>query len=245
MPFSAELLVFAPLIVVLAYMLFGLSGFGSTLFSAPLLAHFLPLRFVVPTVVLLDFCASLTLGTRFRESVNRRELIFLVPVMLAGIALGVTLLVNLPQRAALGSLGAFALGYGLFTLRGSALPQRISRLWAVPAGIVGGALGALFGSGGPVYVMYLSGRLDGKAELRSTVSAVIVISSAFRILMFALAGLLFRREQWLMAAGLVPFMLLGLFVGNRLHVNLSRAQLARLVSGLLVVNGASLLWRAL
>jgi uncharacterized membrane protein YfcA len=39
---SPWLFVVAPLVIIVAYTVFGLSGFGSTLVSVPLLAHFLP-----------------------------------------------------------------------------------------------------------------------------------------------------------------------------------------------------------
>jgi uncharacterized membrane protein YfcA len=45
---SLELLIFVPLIVGLAYLIFGISGFGSTLIAVPLLAHLMPLKFAIP-----------------------------------------------------------------------------------------------------------------------------------------------------------------------------------------------------
>mgnify|MGYP001619021539 FL=1 len=48
-------------ILLLAYFIRGISGFGSGLIAVPLLAHFLPLQFVVPLVLVLDFSASLAL----------------------------------------------------------------------------------------------------------------------------------------------------------------------------------------
>ena len=44
------------LTVVLAYSVYGLSGFGANIAAMPLLAHMLPLRFAVPMLVLLDLC---------------------------------------------------------------------------------------------------------------------------------------------------------------------------------------------
>ena len=44
---SVAVLVFSPLIIVTAYIIFGISGFGSTLIAVPLLAHLFPLKFVI------------------------------------------------------------------------------------------------------------------------------------------------------------------------------------------------------
>jgi hypothetical protein len=40
-------------------------------------------------------------------------------------------------------------------------------------------------------------------------------------------------------------MLIGLYVGNRLHINISRETIVRIIGGLLVVSGISLVFRAL
>ena len=55
MPLPPETLVIASLVVAGAFIVFGLTGFGSTILAVPLLAHLLPLKFVIPMFVLLDF----------------------------------------------------------------------------------------------------------------------------------------------------------------------------------------------
>jgi uncharacterized membrane protein YfcA len=57
MPLPPETLVIAALVVAGAFVVFGLTGFGSTILAVPLLAHLLPLKFVIPMFVLLDFGA--------------------------------------------------------------------------------------------------------------------------------------------------------------------------------------------
>jgi hypothetical protein len=46
--YPAALLVIAPLIILVGYVVYGLGGFGSAIVVGPVLAHFLPLTFVVP-----------------------------------------------------------------------------------------------------------------------------------------------------------------------------------------------------
>src|SRR6478609_5819607 len=78
--------------LVVAYVVFGMVGFGTTLVSAPLLAHVLPLSTVVPALALTDFAASLTSGFRLGAHVQRQEVLRLVPAMVIGSALGAWLL---------------------------------------------------------------------------------------------------------------------------------------------------------
>ncbi len=66
-----ETIVWAGFIVVLAYVVYGLTGFGASLVAVPLLAHFFALRFTVPMMVIFDLTAGLTLGLRNRGAIDQ------------------------------------------------------------------------------------------------------------------------------------------------------------------------------
>ena len=244
MPWSAEVLVAAPLIVLAAYVLFGLSGFGSALVSIPLLAHFLPLTTVLPLMVMLDFSAAFTTAWRSRRSVDTGEARRVFPAMLAGIAAGVLLLRNLPGTAMLLALGLFVAGYGLAGLLRRGRAFRLPALAAHPTGLLGGLLGALFGVGGPVYAVYFTGRIADSARRRATLSAVFTVSTGVRIAAFVTAGLLAETRLLASAAALLPLMLAGTWIGQRIHGRLSPAHTGLVVHGLLLASGASLMARA-
>ncbi len=234
-------LIAAPFIVLAAYTVFGISGFGSSLISIPLLAHFLPLKVVVPLMVLLDFTAALTSGLRQRTEVDRAEVRSVLPGMAVGIIGGVVLLSNLPGEPLLMGLGLFIIGFGLFSLlRRHPLPA-LPRAAAFPTGFIGGLLGALFGSGGPVYVVYFSSRLHDPAKLRATLSVVFTLSTGLRITMFVISGLLLDWHLLAAAVLLSPLMILGTRLGQRIHLTLSRAQIAKVISVLLIASGTSLI----
>ncbi|TSA42343.1 MAG: sulfite exporter TauE/SafE family protein [Betaproteobacteria bacterium] len=242
---TPAILVLVPAIVAAAYVIFGIIGFGSTLIAVPLLAHLLPLKFVIPMIVLLDFAAALRIGTQFRADINKREIAYLLPFMLLGMVSGVLLLIKLPANILLLSLGLFVCGYGFYTVRGKEATLTLSRAWSLPTGLIGGTFSALFSSGGPLYVMYLVARGLDKTQLRSTMSAIFIVTTATRIVLFALSGLYAQDGILLTAALLFPLMLVGLYFGNRLHLNLPHARVLQFVGGWLVISGASLIVRAL
>jgi hypothetical protein len=233
-----------PLVVLAGYTVFGLTGFGSSVVAVPLLAHLLPLSFVVPLQLLLDFTAALALGSRVRAQVDRAEMAWLLPFMLVGMVAGVTLLVRLPRRATLAALGLLALVYGLIGLLGSAPQRSWSRAWAAPFAMVGGVVSALFGTGGPVYVVYLAGRIRDTGVLRATIAAVILFSAVSRLVLFGMTGLLAQPGLLALAALLLPSMAVGLALGSRLHRAIAPARARLAVQALLVASGLSLLARA-
>ena len=66
-----------------------------------------------------------------------------------------------------------------------------------------------------------------------------------RIVVFVVTGLLLNAPLLVLAALMLPVMIAGLKLGNRLHDALSGPGVLRLVAGLLVANGALLVARAL
>lgn len=241
---SLEVIIFAPLIVLLANIVFGISGFGLTLIAIPLLAHLFPIKFVIPMVVLLDVVASLRQATKLRSGVYKQELVPLLPFMLAGMGAGAFLLIRLPAEILLMGLGILVLVYGVYYVLRHDSVFRLARWTAVPIGLFAGTISALFGVGAPLYVMYLTGRGATPDHIRATMPVIFSFTTVGRIVLFAATGL-FSESVLLTAAALLPVMLLGLYLGNRLHLNLSRNHVVRIIGALLVLSGFSLVLRAL
>lgn len=235
----------AAAIITLAYTVFGLTGFGSSITAMPLLAHLLPLRMAVPMMLLFDLCAGLLLGLKNRSAVDRRELLRLVPFMLAGMGIGVTLLVKAPERALLFVLGVFVLAYSAWSLLVRPSFKPMATAWSAPLGTAGGVFTALFGTGGPIYTIYLARRIDDKQALRATISSLIVLSGLARLALFGSAGLYAQDDLLRLALWLLPCSLAGLFLGSRLHRRLPAQRVVQLVWAILILGGASLVWRSL
>jgi len=227
------------------YTIFGATGFGASPLTIPVLAHVLPLTFVLPLAALLDLGSGLALGVHTRRRADTRELLTLLPFTLVGLTLGVTLLVRLPRRATVLALGVFVCVYALHVMFRRGTARRLSRRWAAPAGVVGGIVGALFGMGGPPYVVYLTGRIPDPAAQRATISQMVVLNVGLRVAAFALAGLLVSRDLWTAVILLLPVAWAGVWVGNRAHVRVTPATMARLIGAALFVTGAALISRTL
>ena len=230
--------------VMLGYTVYGLTGFGATIVALPLLAHFLSLRFAVPMMLVFDLGAGLLLGLKDRKLTSRTELLRLLPFLLVGMAVGVTLLTRASERWLLMVLGAFVLGYACWSLLGKAATAIISPRWAVPAGLVGGSFTALYGTGGPIYVIYLARRLPDKAVLRASIGVLIFGTACIRLVLFTSSGLYAQPGLLALALTLLPCALVGYLAGSHLHLRLPAHQAARAVWLLLIAGGASLLWRS-
>lgn len=224
---------------------FGVTGFGAALVSLPLATHVVPLGFALALFALADIANSFSVGLEKPRNAVRAEYLRLVPMILIGTAAGVTVLVNLPRAAGMLLLGSFVIAYALYALFPHASQRVISRRWAWLAGFAGGVTSALFGAGGPPYVIYLSQRGLTKEEFRATLGLVTMTSISLRVVAFLLTGLLFNPDVWLAAIVVVPVALAGVALGRKIFRRVSKNLLMRAVALLLLASGGSLVWRAL
>jgi len=242
---SPEQIAATAAILLAAYFIRGITGFGSGLISVPLLALFLPLQFVVPLILLLDFTASIIIGGLTLRRVQWSEVGVLIPFGLVGVAIGTSLLVNLPKTPMLVTLAIFVLVFALRSLMNLQASKPISRWWAIPASLTGGTVGGLFGTGGPPYIIYLAHRVPHKSDLRATLSVLFFTEGLARIVSFLLAGLLMTADVWFAYFAALPVVLAALYAGGHVHVGLSQDRMTRLVGLLLLVSGLSLLTKAM
>jgi len=223
---------------------FGLTGFGSALITIPLATHFVPLQFALALFALADLAGALRVGLENPKGAVRAEWTRLVPMIVVGTALGVTLLVNLPRQAGMLALGAFVLAYALYSLFRRESKKVVAAGWAWAAGLAGGITSTLFGAGGPPYAIYLSQRGLSKEQFRATMGFATITSISLRVAAFLLTGLLLEPKVWLVAVGVIPASLLGIFTAQRMFLKISREQLLRAVALVLLATGASLMVRA-
>src|SRR5437764_7918859 len=138
----------AGLLAALAFLgalVVGVTGFGSALVTIPLATHFVPLQFALPLFALVDLCTAFSIGLENPRNATRDEWRRLVPMIVVGTALGVTLLVKLPRALGMGLLGGFVLAYALYTLVRHGPARVIDPRWAWLAGLCGGVTRSLFG----------------------------------------------------------------------------------------------------
>ncbi|MCU1725922.1 sulfite exporter TauE/SafE family protein [Pseudomonas sp. 7P_10.2_Bac1] len=242
--YSGSEWVLIELAIALAYIVFGVAGFGTALVAGPILILCMPLSKIIPLLVLLDFVAAFGNWLPARRDVARPELLRLLPCMAVGCIVGVVFLLNLKSDLLLLLMGVFVSAYALYSLAVKVRPTQVAAGWAVPTGVIGGLFGALFGSGGFLYALYLNARLT-KDAARATQSALISCSTVVRLSLFVIAGVYTDGALLWLAAFLLPAMALGLWIGRRLASKLSREAFVRLVTWLVLASGVALIARYL
>lgn len=228
------------IVIFVAYLVRGITGFGSGLISIPLLALIFPLKIVVPIIVILDLIGSGAQAISNRQHAEWRVMWPLFPATLVGIALAIYFFKYVDTSTLSLALGIFVVAFAAYQI----LPTPVLRggpVMALPFGLLGGLLGTLFGTGGPFYVIYLSLRQLKKSEFRASYSVYFVIDGLLRVAAY-LFGLSLLQAEWLglFVIALLPFTL-GMYMGGKVHKEIPAIVFTRLISLILIVSGTALI----
>jgi len=108
---------------------------------------FVPLPYALAVFAVVDFANGLRLGLENPRNAVLGDIARMVPLMIAGIVTGTTLLVNLPRNASLVALGAFVLCYAIYSLSRRGLRRRPAATGRFLAGFCAVSRNALRGEG--------------------------------------------------------------------------------------------------
>jgi uncharacterized membrane protein YfcA len=230
------------LVLMVAESVYVTLGFGAGLISVGGLALLLPeLRDVVVLLLLVNLPAELWVVWTSRRDIVWRGVLVLFTGIAVGIPVGTWLLRWGKPEILLMALGLLLVAVGIVFLIVPTTRRRTWPAWvAPPVGVLSGLLTGLFGTGGPPLVLYYQLGGAGKAAFRGHLMAIFLLMTTVRVPSYAAFGLITPTRLW-SALLVLPAVLAGALIGNRIHLQLGEETFRRLVSGALVVIGLLLL----
>lgn len=229
--------VYPLLVILLGYLVLGITGFGSALVVVPLLAGQWPLAEVVALAIWLDIPASILHGGLNLKLVSWTELRRMIPSMAVGALLGLLVIGLLDRAWMLLGLGAYVAFVGLRSLRPRTDRFKAAPSWAHLAGLTVGLVEVMFATAGPLVVTWLQRRLDDVAALRATVPVVMVFAGSIAVAMLAHSDQIdwaTLAPRWALA---MPVSVLGVILGNRLASHISPVLMNNIMGLLLSLSG--------
>lgn len=239
---DAGIIAISSAVVFAAFVVLGLTGFGSALVMVPFLMLFLDPKLVVPTSRIIGSGASIYLAFKLFKLSKKQLLLALVAGNLAGTILGTYGLVALESNVIKTVFAVLIATFALQILFEGRKPgkRELPRILGVAAGGVGGIAGSLFGTGGPPVVYYLDRVTCGKSEFRATISVYFAVTTLWGLGAYAYVGL-FTREVLLFTLWLLPSVCVGTLAGHLLHEKVNRLAFRRVVALILLATSVCLL----
>jgi len=207
-----------PAVVALAFAIEGAMGFGATVVTVALASLFMATTDVLPAFVPLNVMFSAYLVARNRRAIDGRLLVReVLPAMVAGMPIGIFAFRYLDETTLRLALGAFVIAVSIVQLGSKTEPRPLPTALSYGLLGAGGMVHGAFGSGGPLVVYVLGRRLAGdKAAFRATLSCLWLVTNAILAASYAQGGQLTTGTA-LTTATLLPPLLVGLVVGERVH----------------------------
>ncbi len=231
-------------ILIVAQLVYVLMGFGSGLITVGSLALLFPaIHDVVVLQLLINLPAEVLVVWKGWREVRWRPIAALGVGIGLGIPVGTRILKVGDPSLVLAILGGFLVLVGIVFLRLPAGGRWQPPGWlAAPSGLVSGVLTGLFGTGGPPLIIWYHLSAGNKAAFRSNLMTIFLLMTLVRVPNYVFEGLV-TTPRLLSSVAVLPAVLLGAWLGNRLHLRISESRFRLLVSVLLVAIGLMLLLR--
>lgn len=230
------------LIIFFSYGVKGLSGFGSGLVAIPLLAFMFPLTLIVPVLGLLSYSGTVMQSVSYWRQARWADVWPVLPFSLLGIVTAVWVLANVDEHRLIFALGVFIFVYAMLSLTSTGFTFT-HKFWVILVGGFGGLVGALFGTGGPFYVMYLKARQLDKGSFRATIVLIFLFDGGARISGYTMSGFYDQQAVWLVIV-LAPMLILGLKFGHYLHDKIDQEKFNLFINALLSFSGVMLMLKS-
>ncbi|HOG45582.1 MAG TPA: sulfite exporter TauE/SafE family protein [Anaerolineae bacterium] len=226
---------FGLVVVSLAGLTMGLTGFGFALMATPLLLLVLPPTVVVPLLTLQSTLNNVVILWESRRWVDLRRI---WPLMLAGIVgvpFGAYLLVAWDVNTLKAFIGAAAALSALALLFGFKRHIVRERLAALPVGLASGLLNGSTGMAGAPVILFFTNQGIEKRAFRANLTAYFGLLNVVTLTTYAANGLI-TRPVAACAGLLLPGLVVGLVVGTRLVPRVNEQRFRQIT---LAVVGAS------
>lgn len=216
-------------------------GFGSALFTMAILAPRMGVTLAAPVVALFTLSLEIVLLLIYHQALSLRAVWQITAASLLGVPLGILALKALPERAILLVLGLIMVSYALYALLNLKLPELRGAAWAYGAGFLAGILGGAYNTSGPPVIVYGNCRGWQPDEFKANLQGFFFVSSLVVTGGHLLGGNL-TGEVWRYALWCLPVIAAGVVAGVWLSGRISVQAFRKLVLGMLVILGASLMF---
>ncbi len=200
------------LIITIAAMIQGVTSFGFSLISVPLLALIMPLELIVPMLVVFSLLLNIIVFSKIQGHINKKQIAILIIFGLISIPLGIYGLKVVDDTIIKLIVGVIIIISALAMQFGFKVRFKNQNLAYGLTGFLSGILNGASSLSGPPVILMLSNDGLNKDNFRKTLATYFMVLNLFSIPLFLASGLL--TETVLINSGkLLPALLIGTFTG--------------------------------
>jgi uncharacterized membrane protein YfcA len=230
------------LIIFIASLVRGFTGFGLALVAVPLIQFFLPVSDTAVFIALVNICFSLLYFRRSKRYIKGQPIGTMALWTGAGVAAGTVILKFVNPAYIQMVWGVLILLIVIALIRGVNFGIRSERSAFRLSGMLGGILAGATGITGPPVAIILSSVKTPKEKFSAVLSLFILFAVSFAFVFYYAAGLIHVRTL-LLALTTIPAMLAGLYIGDRLVSRINQKTFTAVIYVVLVIMGIITLYK--
>lgn len=236
-------ILYAGLIIFVAYFVRSVCGFGGSLVSLPVLILFMDLPDIVALMTLLTLATSMIVVTKSIKKADKKTVFALMIGSAPATLLGVYLLNSLEPIILLRILGVVLILFAWnFVREESIFRFKPNKVNGTIAGFISGLMGGMFSTSGPPAVAYMTVVFRNAKKIRASLLLYFLLLNLVKT-----GGLLFasniQKENLLLFLYMVPPMLIASELGHHAHLKIPEKGLKYSIALLMVVSGVSLIFK--
>ena len=235
---------FACLVVFLAAIVRGFSGFGFSLLAITALSLVYTPAQIVPSIFMLELAASFNLLPGIWKDVHWKSLLPLTLGCLIATPIGVWALANVPAAPMQVALSIFVLVATALLAKGFALKSMPGPVASTAAGAASGLANGAFGIGGPPVILFYFASPAGNLAGRASMIVFFIFTDVIGLVNQSVQGLV-TWDSAERAVFYLPALLIGVWIGARSFKSVDQALFRKIVLVILAVLALLILTKAL
>lgn len=237
---TIKLLSIVILIIIFAHIVQTITGFAGSMLALPFLTLIISLSDAKVLITLIGLLWSIWILYTDHEFIDWHFLWIVVFLMTIGVSIGMVIANKIPTNLLLTFMGIVIILNAIWNLvkkdvnKKSSIPKNL--FFGIGAGIMQG----MVLMGGPLVVVLANSHFKDRRYYRATLAVIWLIIDIVLLLFFQLDHMISQKSLYLTGLCIIP-LVISIIVGNYVNKFLDNLKFNRLVNGLLIVSGATIL----
>ena len=233
-------------VVLMAAMLKGMTGFGFALLAVPLLSLLFPMQSLIPAMTLFNLITSVYILSSIKLKIKAKYFLPMLLSSFVGIPIGVYALTYFPEKTLELAAGISIFSISMVFLLGGnkPVPEKRRGKPIIFAGFLSGLLTSSMSIGGPPIALAMNRKGYSKESFRKIFALVSVINASISSLLYLAKGI-FIAFSLKFVFFLLPVIVVGTKVGDILSGKVDQLVFRKIVLTLNLALGLFIIVRTL
>lgn len=224
------------IVILCAGIIQGAASFGFSLLALPILGLFMPLKIIVPMLVIYSIIMNSIILYKIREHVKLKRISILIISAIIATPIGTNMLINLNESFLKIIVGAIVTTSALSFYFGYKIEIENEKIAYIPVGFISGLLNGSVSFSGPPVIIFLTNQGVEKQVFRATLTAYFWILNIMTTIIFAYKKLI-DVELIRITGHLLPALVIGVLIGVKLGNRIKEETFRKLTTVLMVFIG--------